>query len=199
VFLHACNILLLQRVCNRNKTCIGGYSRYQSLRRLQTVRCGLIEKQFRNMRIYLLFSVILLISCSNSKTGMKKRSDKTGIKSVTTEDTKMFKSKVIILLSKELTGDSKEINIQDYVENGVSFFPVFTTMDKFTESTKGVDLGKPKIEIDGILLLSILKGNETLRVNPGLADQQNFRASELISIYRTEIETLKKEMNKFPK
>lgn len=101
----------------------------------------------------------------------------------------MFKSKVIVILSKELEGTSNAINIQDYIENGKSFIPVFTSKDKFTESTQGVDIGKPKIEIDGIFLLSLMKGSETLRINPRLADEQYFNASDLISQYKTEIET----------
>ena len=111
----------------------------------------------------------------------------------------MFKSKVIVILSQELVGNSRAINIQNYVENGLSFIPVFTTNEKFIESTKGQDIGKPKIEIDGIFLLSILNGNETLRVNPRLKDEQYYRASDLISRYKTEIENLKIQLSKIPK
>ncbi len=108
----------------------------------------------------------------------------------------MFKSKVIVILSKPLDKDSYAINIQDYVENGKSFIPVFTTKEKFTESTNGADLGKPTIEIDGILLLSMMKGSKTLRVNPRLVDEQNLKASELMSQYKTEIEQLNAKLNK---
>ena len=102
----------------------------------------------------------------------------------------MFDSKVIVILSERLINDSHLINIQDFVANGITFIPVFSSKEKFTRSTKGADLGKQIIEIDGIFLLSLLKGNETLRVNPGLEDEEDYEASDLISTYKAEIKNL---------
>ncbi|MDX2191260.1 MAG: hypothetical protein SFY32_15515 [Bacteroidota bacterium] len=121
------------------------------------------------------------------------------IKTIEDKNTEIFKSKIIIILSKELDKNSNIINIQDYVENGKSYIPVFTSIDKFNESTKGINLGKGKIEIDGIFLLLLINGNETLRINPGLTDEQSFKASDLLVKYKTEIEELKIKMNNLKK
>jgi hypothetical protein len=104
--------------------------------------------------------------------------------------------KVTIILASELDTTSKNIDIQDYIENGNSFIPVFSSPDKFKESTKGADLGKKIIEINPFLFLSILNGRETLRINPGLSDETYFNASELKQIYKMEIESLLAKMPK---
>jgi hypothetical protein len=104
--------------------------------------------------------------------------------------------KVTIILASELDTTSNNIDIQDYVENGNSFIPVFSSPDKFKESTKGADLGKKIIEINPFLFLSILNGRETLRINPGLSDETYFNASELKQIYKMEIESLLAKMPK---
>lgn len=105
----------------------------------------------------------------------------------------IFKSNVIIILKNELVNDSKIIDIQDYIENGKSFVPIFTNIDKFKESTKGT-IDNSIIEINGIFLISLLNGNETLRLNPGLDDEEYFDAKTLIEKYSNEIEKLNEEM-----
>lgn len=101
-------------------------------------------------------------------------------------DQAIFKNKVVIILAKELDDASNQINIQDFVQDGKPFIPVFTSLEKFDESTRG-QLKNPKIEIDGVLLLSILHGNETLRVNPSLEDETFFPADALIAAYKEDI------------
>jgi hypothetical protein len=103
---------------------------------------------------------------------------------------------VTIILAGELDPKSKNITVQDYVENGKSFIPVFSTPDKFKESTNGADLGKKIIEISPYLILSVLNGKETLRINPGLPDEIYFNASDLKQIYKLEIESFLAKMPK---
>lgn len=155
------------------------------------------------MKNILYFSLALIaISCNNTKTEDMNNQPTTEIKAnalANDESTNLFKSKVIVILSKPLDGNSKTLNLQDYEGNGTSFIPVFTSQEKFKESTKGMDIGKSIIEIDGMFLLSILKGEENLKVNPELADEKNYKSFDLISKYSKEIETLKAEMNKSTK
>jgi hypothetical protein len=151
------------------------------------------------LKLHLLFLLFLSISCNDRETAFVKGQNKIESKSKNNQNTEMFKSKVIIILSKNPIGDSYLINIQDYVENGLAYIPVFSTKEKFTKSTKGVDIGKQIIEIDGLFLLSLLNGNETLRINPRLEDEEYYKASELISKYKTEIDSLKVKMARFPK
>ncbi|MFN8283388.1 MAG: SseB family protein [Chitinophagales bacterium] len=119
------------------------------------------------MKLKIYYLVLLLaVSCSHPT----KKNKETNLDQQT-NDTKMnhdlFKKKVVILPAKGLDESSNQINIQDFVQDGKSFIPVFTSIDKFDESTRG-QLKNPKIEIDGVLLLSILHGDETLRINPSL-------------------------------
>lgn len=104
----------------------------------------------------------------------------------------IFLGKLVIILSEDLQNESHTISIQDYVENGKSFIPIFSSIERFNESTKGM-VSNPKIEIDGIFLLSILKGNEVLRLNPGLNDEQLYSSDSLIIEYKENILRLKSE------
>lgn len=105
----------------------------------------------------------------------------------------LFKGKLIIILAEKLDKTSRKIVAQDYVQNGISFIPIFSSLEKFNESTQG-QVTQDKIEIDGFFLLSILKGNETLRLNPSLNDEQDFQAKNLIEKYKTEIEKVKEDL-----
>jgi hypothetical protein len=50
-----------------------------------------------------------------------------------------------------------------------------------------------------VFLLSLLNGNEILRINPSLADEKYYKASDLISKYKTEIENSKIKMARLKK
>ncbi|MEO2050791.1 MAG: SseB family protein [Allomuricauda sp.] len=106
----------------------------------------------------------------------------------------IFKEKVIVFVSKEPDLESNVLDIQDFIENGKAFIPVFSSLEKLKESTQGADLPFPKYQIDGLFLLSIMNGNETLRVNPTLSDEAFFRASELKEYYKADIEKLLKKI-----
>lgn len=113
-------------------------------------------------------------------------------------DNDIFKKNVIVILSDSLEGDSNKINIQDYIVNGKSFIPVFTSIEKFDKSTQG-QVKNDKVEIKGIFLLSILKGNELLKVNPGLENEQEYNADKLIKKYSSEITEMNAEIEKLKK
>jgi hypothetical protein len=150
----------------------------------------------------LLIPCIFLISCGysnqNQNAGSLMQSKNDSVyKTLKVKSDKYFTlDKVTIILASELDTTSNNIDVQDYVENGNSFIPVFSSPDKFKESTKGADLGKKIIEINPYLFLSVLSGKETLRINPGLSDDTYFSASELKQIYKTEIESFLAKMPK---
>jgi hypothetical protein len=150
----------------------------------KSIFMGLIHVTIEKLKImklrYILFTFTIIIACNNSK-------DKV--------NDEIFKKKLIVILSQELEGNSNNINIQNYVQNGKSFIPVFTSKEKFQESTQG-QIKNQKIEIDGIFLLSILHGNETLRINPGLIDEVDFDAGELIKNYSLDIARVNTELKK---
>ena len=140
---------------------------------------------------YLIF-ILAFFSCNNSKKENLEKKVEPKME-MTNQNDEIFLGKVVIILSEELKGNSSVINIQDYIENWKPFIPVFSSIEKFNESTKG-NIKNPKIEIDGIFLLSILNGKETLKLNPGLEDETIFKSELLIKKYSEKIEKLKIKM-----
>ncbi len=152
--------------------------------------------------LLLINSYSLLISCSSepSEKNMfssitdtlagqnKKGAESTGIKT-----NQIFKGKVIVILSEKLNKDSTNLHLQDYEQNGKSFIPFFTSIENYNESTKGQIINE-KIEIDGIFLLSVLKGDVTLRQNPSLKDDREYNLKSLQEEYSKEIENIKSKM-----
>lgn len=155
----------------------------------------LIERLIGNMKLSLLIPTLLFISCNSAEPEVNR--DVAAMDTTSTTD--FFKLKLIVILSRELEGDSKILSLQDYIENGTSYIPVFTSKSRFTESTKGADIGKQIIAIDGMFLLSLMQGGETLRVNPGLPDERTLLASDLIARYKVDIDSLKRVMRDHPR
>lgn len=152
--------------------------------------------RIRNSLLILLF--LSMLSC-DFKTDEKKTAKLKAGSTIETDknmvDQKdIFKEKVVVFLSKEPDLESNVLDIQDFIENGKAFIPVFSSLEKVKESTQGADLPFPKYQIDGLFLLSIMNGNETLRVNPTLSDEAFFRASELKEYYKADIEKLLKKI-----
>jgi hypothetical protein len=148
------------------------------------------------MKLNCILIALLLVACDNLKSNDSIQQNESGIKSTKSavhED--LFKKNVIVILSEAIDEKSNKINVQDYIQNGKSYVPVFTSIEKFNESTQG-HVKNQKVEIKGMFLLSLLHGNETLRINPGLKDEENLQASELIKEYSSEIVELKEEMKK---
>lgn len=71
---------------------------------------------------------------------------------------------------------------------------MFTSKEKLIESTQGAELPFPKYQVDGLFLLSMMKGNEILRINPTLSNEIFFKASDLKEYYKTDIKKLLNEM-----
>lgn len=138
---------------------------------------------------------IFAFSCSESK-----REDTENIMSVLKSENyaaeKCFQSDLVVILAHELSDSSKTIDLQEYKSKEGDFIPVFTSKDKFKESTRGTDIGKPIIEINGYYLLSLLDGTEIVKVNPELSDESTFKAAELIEQFKSEISEVKQKLNK---
>ena len=144
------------------------------------------------MKSTYLLSILSLFSCNNVKKESIPKQSEPQLKVIHANE-EIFFGKVVIILSEELNDTSSSLNIQNYIENGKSFIPIFSSIEKFNQSSNGT-IKNPKIEIDGIFLLSILKGNETLKLNPGLEDETTFKAELLIEKYSKKIGKLNREM-----
>ena len=152
------------------------------------------------MRAILLFTLLagIFISCQ-SKT--EKKSVKTAQQALTNNAVvdnmgadKIFNEKLTVILVEEPDSNSSSLHLQDYVMNGVSFIPVFTSKEEFTASTGGVDIMKPLMEVNGMVFLSLLKGQEIIKVNPSLSNEKTFQASDLILKYQTRVDSVKNKL-----
>lgn len=100
----------------------------------------------------------------------------------------IFTGKIIVILAEPLDPQSQTLHLQDYRRGETSFLPVFTSLEKFRQSTGGADLGRPVIEMDGVLFASLMNGSETIVVNPALEDALEVSAADLRSALSAEIE-----------
>lgn len=56
---------------------------------------------------------------------------------ITNQNDEIFLGKVVIIISEDLNGNSSVINIQDYIENGKPFIPIFSSIEKGHFSKNG--------------------------------------------------------------
>ena len=98
------------------------------------------------------------------------------------ERTKLLRERVpdmpIIVLAKRPDMSSRVLDIQDYVINGESVIPLFSTEAALTASLRGAQLGRPTMAIARPLLASVLGGNEVFLLDPQLPSQLRFTAAE---------------------
>jgi len=145
------------------------------------------------------------MGCDSDTENTDTKKDTSIITPIKTDSLAAIKSKadpyfsldmITIILTEKPDMNSNKMNIQDFIVDGKSFIPAFSSKEKFTQSTGGTDLGKPVIEVNPYLFLSMLSGNETVRMNPSLADDTYFKAADLKSIYSEEIKDLSTKMSK---
>lgn len=84
----------------------------------------------------------------------------------------------IIVLVKQPEMSSRVLDIQNYVINGESVIPLFSTKAALNESLRGADLGRPTFVITRPLLVSMLHGSEVFLLDPQLPSQLRFTAAE---------------------
>ena len=89
---------------------------------------------------------------------------------------------VVIIATWDDPND-KKITIQDFVQNGESFIPVFTSIGKAKEQTKGSGFTDKLVEIKTDLFASLLKGQEVLLFNPADAGGVKLAANDFKKVY----------------
>jgi hypothetical protein len=146
---------------------------------------------------------LLFFGCSQKETTEQKTSamdfsditkNLAGSNEAKEERYSFCRSNVIIILAEKLIGDSSKIKIQDFVDDKGSFIPVFTSKEKYKESSQGNELGKEIIEINAIFMLSVMNKKDRIRLNPGLKDEQEFKVEELIQHFSKEIEEINSKL-----
>ena len=103
--------------------------------------------------------------------------------------------KVLIVLAKEPDLKGNILDVQDYIRNGESYIPFFSSKETFQEATRGAGLGKPVWAIDRRLFVELSKSNQVLILNLGLPTEMRFTGEELKRIFP---EPFTKEKNAQP-
>ena len=86
---------------------------------------------------------------------------------------------VTIVLAERPQPEDIHLTIQDFVINGQSMVPMFTSPELFTQSLKGRDFPYPVVEIRFGALMQMLSRTETIIVNPGTDGQFMFNVADL--------------------
>ena len=91
--------------------------------------------------------------------------------------------KVVIVLAKEPDPNGYVLDIQDYIRNGESYIPFFSSQEAFQKATAGKGLGKPVWEIDHRLFVALTGSNQVLILDLGLPTEVRFTGQELKQIF----------------
>lgn len=147
-----------------------------------------------------LITLSFFFGCSDDKKLKEEKESKLDLSDITKnlagskaseEDQYAFvKGDVVIILAEELNKDSSNLKVQDFMDDKGSFIPVFTSVEKFKASTKGTKLGKGELAIKGLYLISIMKNEDRIRINPELPDDRYYSGKELKEKFKKEVESL---------
>lgn len=86
---------------------------------------------------------------------------------------------VTIVLATKPQDDDVHLTLQSFDIGGQLMLPLFTSAEKFQASLKGRDFPYPVVEIRFGTLVEMLKGDETILVNPGTPEQYAFSMNDL--------------------
>jgi SseB protein N-terminal domain len=75
--------------------------------------------------------------------------------------------------------ESRVITLQNFVVNGESFIPIFSDEATFKVETEGSTFARKGLAIDLHFLLSLLRGDELLILNPGSLNPRRLKAADL--------------------
>jgi len=89
----------------------------------------------------------------------------------------------IIILSKAMEPKSQVLNIQDYVIDGETVIPLFSSESAMRESVGKENLGKPVIKIKRELLSQVCSDHQIFLLDVKLPTQLRFTAVELKSAF----------------
>ena len=104
-------------------------------------------------------------------------------KSKATTAREIIGEKVLIVLAKEPDPNGYVLDIQDYIRNGESYIPFFSSQEAFQKSTGGKGLGKPVWEIDHRLFIELTGSNQVLILDLGLPTEMRFTGQELKQMF----------------
>ena len=89
---------------------------------------------------------------------------------------------LVVILAERPDPKSNTLRLQDYHREGGPFIPIFRSKESFQRSTGG-GIDKPTFQIDRRLFVSMLRGSETIILDPSLPDQIEASANDLKRIF----------------
>jgi hypothetical protein len=90
---------------------------------------------------------------------------------------------VTIILTEPPDPNNNGINVQDFIRDGMTYIPFFSSMDALKESTKGIDFGKPQYQIDKRLFMEMLYPEQLFVFNPDLPSETVLTGEEFKKIF----------------
>lgn len=137
--------------------------------------------------LWLLMVLCVAITCGGCRTQPHQKMHKATAREARTRTMTSLDStlrsriprRLTIILAERPDLNGKTLRIQDYIRDGRSFIPIFESPDALRAATGGTDLDLVIWEIDRAFFVSILKGNETLVLNPSLNSELTFSAADL--------------------
>jgi hypothetical protein len=90
---------------------------------------------------------------------------------------------VTIILTEPPDPNNNGINVQDFIRDGLTYIPFFSSMDALKESTKGIDFGKPQYQIDKRLFTEMLYPEQLFVFNPDLPSETVLTGEEIKKIF----------------
>ena len=85
----------------------------------------------------------------------------------------------VMIIATTKGPNDKSITIQDFSRKGQSFIPFFSNEKHFKDETRGSGFESKGLLIDANMFASMLKGTETLILNPGSKTLVEFQAAQL--------------------
>ena len=85
----------------------------------------------------------------------------------------------LIIIARWESESDRKIIIQDFVNGGMNFIPVFSDWISFKEQVAGSGFEEEGLQIDRKLFASILRGNENIVLNPGGASPVTLQKSDI--------------------
>lgn len=87
----------------------------------------------------------------------------------------------IIVIGSWESGESRTLRLQDFVTDDEAFIPIFSDEATFRHQVQGSSFEDQGVAIDRILLSSMLRGDETLILDPGGPDPRRLTKADLMS------------------
>jgi hypothetical protein len=86
----------------------------------------------------------------------------------------------VVIIADWESDISRHITIQDFIQDGEAFIPVFSDVERFREEAAGSGFEDKGVLIKKDFLAQLLHGDEVLILNPGSAAPRRMTSGDLL-------------------